>query len=90
MDSFFNSIWSKSHSQSTENYILINFTAYNRLFDCKLTLDNSLFSPETLFESTRRGVFHYDTTNALIGALSGKFQFNHLPTILITFLKCSF
>ncbi|XP_053204825.1 disintegrin and metalloproteinase domain-containing protein 10-like [Panonychus citri] len=70
MDSFFNNFWNQAHNQPKENFILINFTAYNRLFDLKLTLDNSLFSSETIFESTRRGKFHYDTTNALTGALS--------------------
>lgn len=58
------------------NELELEFTAHNRYFSLKLKSDQSVFAPDVIFESTGKGIFHYDRHNALQGLLHGKHQFS--------------
>jgi len=56
------------------NEIKLNFSAHNRLFRLVIKSDNSLFTPDVVFESSSKGVFNYDTSNVIKGYLEGMYN----------------
>ncbi|RWS16819.1 hypothetical protein B4U79_10850 [Dinothrombium tinctorium] len=54
---------------SKNDVIVLNITSHNRLFRLRIKRANNVFSSDVVFESSRKGYFHYDTDNVLNGYL---------------------